>query len=126
MVRIAMKAALKSDHMFRHGAIVLKGGAIQAVGHNHNGVHAEVDALEKLEPENRVGTVVWSIRITGSGERISNAKPCPNCMQYLLDNGVKGVYYSTTDREIKYMRLRRPKHDNGTIYPEVQPQRLGA
>lgn len=118
MVRVAMKAALKSDHTFRHGAIVLRGGAIQAVGHNHKGVHAEVDALEKLDPEKRAGAVVWSIRITQGGSKVCHAKPCSECMQYMIDNRVKGVYYSTPDRKIQYLKL--PRHDKKRISPQVQ------
>lgn len=94
--RIALRVARKSDHkLFKHVAIVVRGGAIVAVGYNHATTHAEVAALNKLWPSERRGTRVWSMRMNRSGH-FRMARPCPNCMRYLKESGVKMVYY--TDR----------------------------
>jgi deoxycytidylate deaminase len=96
--RIALRLARKSNHpdSFRHVAIVIRGGAIVATGHNHDMVHAEVAALNKLWPSERVGVRVWSIRI-GRNDQVKFAKPCAKCARYLRESGVRQVFYTTSD-----------------------------
>lgn len=105
MLKLAMALTKKSKHRWAfHGVIVIKGGAIIAKGSNHDEIHAEVNALNKLWPSKRKHTTVWSIRITPGG-KLRSAKPCEECEDYLRDNKVKTVYYSDVDGEIKMMRL---------------------
>lgn len=106
MVRMAAKIALRSDHKnFRHGAIVMKGGAIIALGHNKATEHAEVNALKKLHPNQRRGCKIVSIRVTKTG-KLAMAKPCPECEQYLRDNGVKTVIWTDSNSAIHKERLK--------------------
>lgn len=110
MLRIAFKSALSIDPGYRlprHGAAVVRGGALLAVGHNGRGCHAEIDALEKLSPEDRVGCTVYSVRVARTMTHAGMAKPCPNCEAYMREYGVKKVYYSTPTGEIDMMRLRK-------------------
>lgn len=103
--KLIIRLAFKSGHKWaKHAALVLKGGAVVATGFNHEWNHAEVSALQKLWPNKRRGTTVWSIRLTRTG-RLAEAKPCPACDQFLRENGVKAVVYSTQDGRIERMKL---------------------
>jgi deoxycytidylate deaminase len=91
------RLAKRSTHpLFQHAALVLKGGAVLAAGYNHEGIHAEAMALNKLWPSKRRGTTVISIRLNKSG-RFSSAKPCKACAALLLASGVSKVQYSDAD-----------------------------
>lgn len=104
ILRLAKKECARSEHhIFKHAAFVIKGGSIVSSGYNHGHTHAEYHALNKLWPNKRKNVIIWSIRLTRTG-KVSNAKPCPKCEKYLRENGVKTVFYSTTDGEIKKMK----------------------
>jgi deoxycytidylate deaminase len=89
-VRLLPKATHKCH---KHAAVVYRGGAIVAMGYNHDEVHAEVSALNKLWPSERRGTRVVSIRMSKGGN-LRLAKPCVDCEAYMRANGVKMVIYS--------------------------------
>ena len=102
---LAMKLCGKSNHkQHYHSAIVVYGGAIVATGHNFNNIHAEVNALKKLWPDHRKGVKVYSFRFSKSGTW-RMAKPCLKCEQYLRENGVRTVYYTTETGDMKRMKL---------------------
>jgi deoxycytidylate deaminase len=77
---------------------------MQAIAHNFNDHHAEVNALQQLWPSKRVGTKVYSFRWRRDGT-LGMAKPCPKCEKYMRDNGVKIVFYSDNTGQIKKMKL---------------------
>jgi deoxycytidylate deaminase len=105
MVRIAKKLACRSDHEhYRHGALVLKGGNIIARGYNKGVKHAEVAALEKLDPEARKGCTVISIRVTKGG-KLAMAKPCCKCEAYMREHGVHAVEWSDEYENMHKERL---------------------
>lgn len=105
MVEHLRKLACRSNHAWaRHAVIVTRGGAIIASGWNYNWRHAENNALSKLWPSERVGTVVWSIRVSKGG-KLSMAKPCPNCMKLLVEAKVKRVIYSTDQGTLETMKI---------------------
>jgi deoxycytidylate deaminase len=100
-----LRLTQKSRHFqFHHAVHVKRGGAVVSSGYNLETRHAEVAALEKLWPSERVGTTVVSIRVTKSG-LLSSAKPCKNCMKYLLENGVKKLIYSDFDGKLVTEKL---------------------
>jgi deoxycytidylate deaminase len=100
-----LKLTKKSRHRHHHhSAQVRRGGAVVSVGYNHETRHAEVDALSKLWPSERVGTTVVSVRVTKGGT-VGMAKPCENCLKYMMDNGVKKVVYTGRDGELVVERL---------------------
>lgn len=106
--RLAIKAAKRApkNMQFRHGAVVTKGGAVLATASNHDGIHAEVAALKKVSPDRRKGCTVWSFRISGVKNNIvANARPCPECLQYMYEQGVKKVYYSAPDGSVRIGRI---------------------
>lgn len=103
--RMALKLAKNARHKVHHHAcLVYRGGALVAMGVNHDFVHAEVSALNSLWPSERRGTKIVSIRVTRAG-KLSMAKPCPKCEAYLRENGVKSVLYSTRDGRMEKMKL---------------------
>lgn len=103
--RVALKLAKKARHKTHHHAcLIYRGGALVAMGVNHDTVHAEVAALNSLWPSERRGTKVISIRMTRAG-KLSMAKPCEACEAYLRENGVKLVLYSTREGNMERMKL---------------------
>ena len=100
---IVLKHAIKARNQHhRHVVVVMRGGAIVAISHNHDTIHAEVSALSILWPDQRPGCRVWSFRVKKNGG-YGMAKPCPNCETFLRKNGIKTVYYSNTDGGIEKM-----------------------
>lgn len=98
------KANKVAGRNYRHVALVLRGGSILAIGNNVSR-HAEVAALSKLYPSERVGTTVISMRIRKHGS-FANGKPCANCMAFMLLCGVKKVIWSNSDGTMTKERLR--------------------
>lgn len=85
----------------------MRGGRLLAVGNNGKGRHAEIDALEKLPPEERYGSTVYSVRVARTESHPGMAKPCSTCEAYMRKYGVKTVYYSTSAGDVEMMRLRK-------------------
>lgn len=110
MLSRLIKLTTKSTHgQHFHAALVMRGGAVIASGFNHQDIHAEYHALSRLWPNERAGTVVWSIRVS-SGGNLSMAKPCLKCMEYMSQARVKSIVYSDADGKLKKIRMGR---DNG-------------
>jgi cytidine deaminase len=84
--------------------MVTRGGAVVAFGTNHDETHAEVAALNNLWPDQRPGTRVISIRLRRSGT-LGMAKPCPECQEFMRNNGVKSVMYTNRDGDWETMKL---------------------
>lgn len=106
---LALRVAESSDCKQKHGAVVVKGGRVMAIGLNkmrndpavvesdrpgHKGtifaVHAEIDALSRVSDPR--GAVVYVARAGKSGEALS--RPCDNCAIALIKAGVKSVCYT--------------------------------
>jgi len=105
MNKLAQKLFPKAQHTcHRHCAVVYRRGNVVSTGVNHGEIHAEVAALKKLWPDQRVGTRVVSMRLTQGGN-LGLAKPCPECEAYMKANGVKSVVYSTNDGSMAKMKL---------------------
>lgn len=103
--RHARAHAKKARHrLFKHVAFVVRGGSIIAQGVNHDWVHAEVQALNKLWPSERRGTKVYSMRFTRGG-KLTNGKPCEACVRYMKESGVKTVLYSDSSGEMQMERI---------------------
>lgn len=90
MKRLLIKTALKSHREQRHATLVLKGGAILAVGYNTPERHSEVNALRKLWPSKRRGCSIINLRLTKGG-RIADSTPCERCREFLRESGVRKV-----------------------------------
>lgn len=96
MINKLIKTAIKSPKRHKHATLVIKGGAILAIGYNHDKTHSEIAALNKLWPSKRVGTTIINVRINKRNQLVNSA-PCDNCMKYLKKHGVRKVKYTFTD-----------------------------
>lgn len=107
---LALRVAQASDCSQKHGAVVVKGGRVLAVGVNkfrNNpafvesdnatgrgtifSVHAEVDSLSRVADAR--GAVMYIARAGKSGPALS--RPCENCTEELIAAGIKAVSYTT-------------------------------
>lgn len=105
LLKTAVKIAETSrKERFRHGVIVIKGGAIVATGSNGRERHAEVVALNKLWPSKRWGCSIISIRIRIDGS-IGMARPCTECRKYLIANQVIKIWYTDAKGMMQMERL---------------------
>jgi deoxycytidylate deaminase len=100
------QAAKSRHHQHYHVAIVTRGGAVLAMGHNLEGIHAEAMALGKLWPSERVGTRLQSLRLRRDGT-LGMAKPCAECQALIEASGVKQVIYSDGDGNMVKTKVRR-------------------
>jgi deoxycytidylate deaminase len=57
--------------------------------------HAEIDALKAARP----GDVLEIIRWTKSGEN-KISKPCPGCLKYIREKGIRRIYYQDRNGSI--------------------------
>jgi deoxycytidylate deaminase len=106
-LNLAMRMAESSDVNSQHGAVVVSGGRVLALGvnrwrnrdmlatggeYNPNiTTHAEVDALSRVDDPR--GATVYVARIGKHGEE-KFSRPCDNCAKALIEAGVKAVVYT--------------------------------
>lgn len=105
---VAVRMAETSEAEFKHGAVVVRGGRVLALGVNkwknrdmppttsteynpHLTVHAEVDALSRVK--NARGATIYVARVSKHGEE-RFSRPCPRCEKVLIAAGVKRVVYT--------------------------------
>lgn len=103
IARHAQKAKVGHNH-FWHVAFLTKGGAIVAIGYNHDNIHAEAHALSQVWPDHRPGLVLWSYRLAKGG-RLAMAKPCEDCQSLMRSDGVLRVRYSDSEGKIQNLKL---------------------
>jgi deoxycytidylate deaminase len=104
-LELAKRLCKKSTHkQHHHACVVTIGGAIVAVGYNHETTHAEINALKKLWPNHRKNVKLYSFRFSKGG-KWAMAKPCIRCEKFIRDSGVKIVYYTDKDGNLERMKL---------------------
>ena len=110
---LAAKLATNSEvSTHHHGAIVVNSGRVLAMGvnrwrnpemvytsttdeYNHLlTVHAEVRAISQVAPEKLKGATVYVAKVGRDGKTEKMSRPCNNCMQALVEAGVKHVIYT--------------------------------
>ena len=105
-----MKIAATSSCRFRHGAVIVKGGRVIAVGvnthrnhpcvvtspKNESSFHAEIMALRALQSEECAkGADIYIARIGWSEGEPRLSKPCSICHAALINAGIRKIYYTT-------------------------------
>lgn len=103
---LAVKTAQLSDMWNRHGAVLVRGGSVLALGINksrndpvivrHLGGrcrsrHAEVVAIARAG--NVRGATIYLARLDRGGN-VRLSKPCKSCQKYLDKHGIKRVVYT--------------------------------
>jgi len=94
----------------KHGAVVVKGGRVLSTGINkernhpaivssnhikeHCSVHAEVDALKRIE--NPKGATIYIARVNRRGQN-RESQPCRACYKTLKNAGIKKIVYTTSE-----------------------------
>lgn len=116
--RIAQQTEFKE---YKHGAVLVRAGAVINTSCNknkykawanqfrkkqrgHATVHAEIGAILGLDRSVTEGATIYVVRVGKCGD-LKNSKPCPMCeaaMQYV---GIKKVVYSSEDGKIETMRI---------------------
>ena len=116
--RIAQQTEFKE---YKHGAILVRAGAVintscnknkykawanqfRKKQHGHATIHAEIGAILGLDRSLTEGSTIYVVRVGKCGD-LKNSKPCPMCeaaMQYV---GIKKVVYSSEDGKIETMRI---------------------
>lgn len=109
-----VKLASNSSIQYRHGACLLKGNKIYSFGINRFirevclndqmikfTIHAEMDALYKLDNKNVKGMDILIIRV-GRSLKLRNSRPCNSCIEKMVQRGIRKVYYSNDKGEIVY------------------------
>ena len=106
--KIAMKVSKQSNYRYKLGAVIFSKNKIISVGINqiktnpklfkyfkYATVHAEVDAvLHAVQDVSDCDIYVY--RETRNG-KVANAKPCPQCVQFLKENGINRAYWTTAE-----------------------------
>ena len=74
-------------------------------------IHAEINLLKSLKRQllhgyNTVDIIV--IRINKSSD-LRNSRPCSDCIKYLKELGIRKVYYSNSDGNIVYEKVKDMK-----------------
>lgn len=101
----AISECYKSSYRQRMGATVVHKGKMVGKGFNKvrstgiphmDGIHAEIDALNKTPFRYRSDSIVYVCRINRLGE-LMLAKPCSSCQTIMRKLGVKYVWYSYSD-----------------------------
>jgi tRNA(Arg) A34 adenosine deaminase TadA len=115
--QLAKKLAGNSTYgNFRHGAVLVRGGAIVGLGINSEKYcsvgrnyrpeekgnatyHAEIKALLNIPRHISKGAVMYVARCSKNGEDDRMSKPCTMCHAVMEERGIRKVYY-TVDNEV--------------------------
>lgn len=106
---IAIDEALRSEHNFRHGAVVVKNGKVIASARNQYcsfdkinsfktriwSIHAEMNALQGLPRPLTRGADIYVVRVSRENNELRNSMPCDICSILIRKAGIRNVYYST-------------------------------
>lgn len=118
VIKRAIEEAEKSTYNPSIGAVVFKGKRIYGSGHNgirsssismkhkkwEESLHAEQAALLNLDWNKLKGFSILVYRIGKNGE-LGMAKPCEMCQKLIKHVGIKNVYYTTREGEIKLEKI---------------------
>jgi pyrimidine deaminase RibD-like protein len=98
MMELARKMAIEVPYHHKHGAVLVKGGAILAKGKNcyQNLQHAETAAIGKHWESELKGATLYICRLRRD-QMWGNSRPCPKCMVAVRKAGISVIIYTTDD-----------------------------
>ena len=116
--RIAQQTEFKE---YKHGAVLVRAGAVMNTSCNknkykawanrfrkkqrgHATVHAEIGAILGLDRSVTEGGTIYVVRVGRDG-CLRNSKPCPMCEAAMQFVGIKRVIYSNEYGHIEHMRI---------------------
>lgn len=104
--KVAVRVSKSSNYRYQLGAVIFNKSKIISVGINKTKTHpdlikyfkyatchAEIDAVLH-STQDVTDCDIYVYRETRDG-KVANAKPCPQCVQFLNDNGIKNAYWTT-------------------------------
>jgi len=118
MINLARHMALKSVSKFRLGAVLVKRGRVISTGFNMMnkshpimqkysenidftlGLHAEVHSCIGVSAKDLHAAELWVCRLHKNG-KFAMARPCLVCRKFLIDVGVKKVYFTNLEGKIE-------------------------
>ena len=127
--QLAKKLATCSTYgNFRHGAVLVKGGAIVNLGINsekyssvgskhrpeekgHSTYHAEIKAILGLDRSQTKGAVMYVARASKNAHEDRMSKPCAMCHAVMEERGISRVYYSIDENTIGTYKIRKDNDD---------------
>jgi len=112
----AKNLALSNGRSYHIAAILRRNGKVVRVGENTDKthprfkrqypdgtwashMHAEMNVLRFAKP----GDTIEVMRFCG--DRLAMAKPCPHCMRFMKEAGIKKVRYTNQDGEWETIRV---------------------
>ena len=118
IVKIGIDEALKSNFRYRVSAIIFKSNRIYAKGHNYQSkpninlhpklrhpfftIHAEIDAISKLNRSDSSNLDILILRISGKKNlKLAMAKPCIHCQRALQFMNFRRIYFSNDLSQIE-------------------------
>jgi deoxycytidylate deaminase len=121
ILNIARQIAYKSTYKrYRHGAVLVKGGAILNTSTNSNDfcsfgtrfrkecghatMHAELGSILGISRCVTEGSTLYVVRITKNGD-FAISKPCKMCESILRHVGIKKVIYTNSSNSIESYKL---------------------
>lgn len=106
-LEVAYQESLKVEGNHRLGAVLVRGGKIISKGRNNycNQMHAEVSTLGRAWKSERVGCDLFVVRCR-KNQRFGMSKPCPNCTAFIKDSGVKRVFFTDNDSNVRCYFVR--------------------
>lgn len=110
-LKAALQAARRSEfYSHRVGAAVFVGSRLISMGHNKHkshprnrccwSQHAEFDSLVRLVGENLSNAILFVARLTRT-DRVSCAKPCDDCQEFINQLNIKKVFYTNYKGELE-------------------------
>lgn len=117
MINLARHMALKSVSKFRLGAVLVKKNRVISAGYNQMnkshpimqkysdtdftlGLHAEVHSCIGVSANDLHASELWVCRLH-KNEEFAMARPCLTCQKFLIDIGVKKVYFTNLEGKIE-------------------------
>jgi len=104
-----------NSHYYKHVAILVRHGSLFKVGFNkyksgyvknklyvERGIHAELDLLCKIDPDDLKNAILYTMGQTHAGKLVKG-KPCPICQQLISQYPIKAIYYF--DENMKVCQL---------------------
>ena len=111
-LRIARLAALHSVCRKRVGSAILMGDKLVSFGYNQNkthprfgtwSLHAECNAIIKAQSE-LYSSVIYVVRLLAN-DQLSMARPCPTCLNLIVDSGIRRVVFTDYNSSIDFLDI---------------------
>ena len=124
-IKLAQNSHYENKIHFRHAAIITRGASVISKGinkakrnafvsiysyHKNPGcdIHAEVDAILRARKKSDLrGTRLFVARVSRTGIKISNSRPCPMCINVMQKYGIIKAYYSINKNEYGIIDLNK-------------------